>query len=110
MRNTESKERDWGTNDGKNIAIIAYLTIIGLVIAYVLNNEKRNEFASYHIRQSFGVFICIFVLSALNYIPLIGWALASIGVLFMVVLWVLGLISAANGTQKPVPLLGHYFQ
>lgn len=54
MENTESNKTDWGTNDGRNIAIIAYLTLIGLIIAYVLNNEKRNDFASYHIRQSLG--------------------------------------------------------
>src|SRR5690606_152470 len=100
----------WGNNDGKNIAIIAYLTIIGLIIAYVLNNEKRNEFASYHIRQSLGIFLSIFILSALNYIPLIGWAIASIGVLAMVILWIMGIISAVNGTKKPVPFIGEYYQ
>ena len=110
MENTESTENDWGNNDGKNIAIIAYLTIIGLIIAYVLNNEKRNELASYHIRQSLGIFLSIFVLSALNYIPLIGWAIASIGVLAMVILWILGIVSAVNGTKKPVPLVGEYYQ
>lgn len=110
MENTESNKTDWGTNDGRNIAIIAYLTLIGLIIAYVLNNEKRNDFASYHIRQSLGIFISIFVLSAFNYIPLIGWAIASIGVLAMVILWVLGVVNAANGIKKPVPVLGEYFQ
>lgn len=110
MENTESTEKDWGKNDGKNIAIIAYLTVIGLIIAYVLNNEKRSELASYHIRQSLGIFLSIFILSTINYIPFIGWIIASIGILAMVILWVLGIISAANGTKKPVPLLGEYFQ
>lgn len=33
------------TNDvqGKNIAIISYLTVIGLVIAFVMNNEKKSH-------------------------------------------------------------------
>lgn len=35
---------------GKNIAIISYLTVIGLVLAFVMNNEKKEPFASFHIR------------------------------------------------------------
>ncbi|MGO1521238.1 MAG: DUF4870 domain-containing protein [Sphingobacterium sp.] len=110
MENTESTEKDRDNNDGKNIAIIAYLTIIGLVIAYVLNNEKRHKFASFHIRQSLGIVLSILILSALSYIPFIGLAIATIGILVMVVLWFLGITSAANGTTKPVPFVGEYYQ
>ena len=42
-------------NEGKNIAIIAYITIIGLIIAYVMNNDKKDAFATYHIKQSLGL-------------------------------------------------------
>ena len=43
------------TNDvpGKNIAIISYLTVIGLVIAFVMNNEKKEPFARFHISSTF---------------------------------------------------------
>ncbi len=34
---------------GKTIAIIAYLTFIGTIIAYFMNSENRNQFASFHI-------------------------------------------------------------
>jgi len=30
-----------------SIAIISYLTLIGLVIAFVMNNEKKKPFARY---------------------------------------------------------------
>ena len=43
------------STEGKNIAIIAYITIIGLIIAFVMNNEKKDHFASYHIKQSLGL-------------------------------------------------------
>ena len=36
----------------KSIAIIAYLTLIGLIVAFVMNNDKKQPFAAYHIRQS----------------------------------------------------------
>ena len=40
---------------GKNIAVISYLTIFGTIIAYFLNGDKKNEFASFHIRQALGL-------------------------------------------------------
>ena len=29
--------------DGKGLAIISYLTIIGTIIAYFMNNDKKND-------------------------------------------------------------------
>jgi uncharacterized membrane protein len=40
------------------------------------------------------------------WIPLIGWVLA-IG---LFVLWIMGLISAIQGEEKKVPILGEYAQ
>ena len=37
--------------EGKTIAIISYITIIGLIIAFIMNQSKKNSFASFHIRQ-----------------------------------------------------------
>ena len=31
------------------MAIIAYITIFGLIAAYFMNNDKKNPFASFHI-------------------------------------------------------------
>ena len=41
--------------EGKTIAIISYITWIGLLIAFFMHNEKRNAFAAFHIRQSIGI-------------------------------------------------------
>ncbi|WP_202111264.1 DUF4870 domain-containing protein [Sphingobacteruim zhuxiongii] len=96
-------------DEGKNIAIIAYLTIIGLIIAFVLNNEKKNEFARFHIRQSLGIFITLFAVSIVSYIPYIGWIIAIAGVIIGVIMWVIGIMNAANGKQKVVPILGEQY-
>ena len=42
---------------GKQTAIVSYLTIIGTIIAIFMNNETKNSFASFHIRQALGIFI-----------------------------------------------------
>lgn len=97
-------------NEGKKIAIISYVTVIGLVIAFVLNNEKRNEFANFHLRQSLGLLLSGLILSVGNVIPFLGWMVTGFGFLFLFVLWLQGLFSAINGKAKPVFLLGDYFQ
>ena len=39
--------------EGKTMAIIAYIFWLGLVISIYMNNKDKNTFTSFHIRQSF---------------------------------------------------------
>ena len=41
--------------NGKTTAIVAYLTMIGALIALSMNMEPKNTFARFHIRQAFGL-------------------------------------------------------
>ncbi len=90
------------SRDSKNVAIIAHITIIGWIIALVMNNDNKTEFGSFYIRQVLGLII----FGLLSWIPIIGWV---IGVLCLV-LWIMSLISAINGEKKPVFFLGEQFQ
>ncbi|WP_369695584.1 hypothetical protein [Flavobacterium alvei] len=42
---------------GKNIAIVSYITIIGAIVAIFMNQDKKNSFAAFHIRQALGIFV-----------------------------------------------------
>ncbi|MFC7357022.1 DUF4870 domain-containing protein [Jejudonia soesokkakensis] len=102
-----------GAQEGKTMAIISYLTAIGLIISYVNNSEKKNSLVAYHIRQSLGIILLFIIvsifLSAINFlvsIPFLGWILQ----LGTFVLWLLGILSAGKGLKEPVPLFGAYFQ
>jgi len=95
--------------DGKTIAIISYITIIGTIIAFVMNQNKQNTFASFHIRQALGIFLTGVLVNFIQrfiHFDGVSWIL-GIGVL---VLWVIGLIGAIQGEEKRVPLLGDQFQ
>lgn len=96
--------------EGKNIAIIAYITIIGLIIAFVMNNEKKNVFASYHIRQSLGLALITLALSVIGIIPIIGWLISFIGFFIILYLWISGILNAINNKEKPIPLLGEKYE
>jgi len=94
--------------EGKTTAIISYITLIGLIIAFIMNNDKKNPFASFHIRQALG--LGIFLLLDGLIIAGISHILYLIIFLGIFVLWLIGLIGAAQGQTKKVPLLGDYFQ
>jgi uncharacterized membrane protein len=89
-------------DEGKTIAIISYITWIGWIIAFIMNTEKKNDFARFHLRQS----LIIMLGSLLAWIPFVGW----IWGVFLFVLWILGLIAAINGQKKEIPVLGSLAQ
>lgn len=99
-----------GAADGKTVAIISYITLIGFIIALIMNSSKRSAFAAFHIRQSLGIMLTAFVLSLIGIIPILGWIVSILGFLLIVVMWIMGLVAAVNGEEKPVFLLGNQFQ
>lgn len=105
--NTETTHE--GTSE-KTIAVVAYLTIIGLVAAFVMNQNKKDEYAAYHIKQSLGLCVCGVALFMVGLIPILGWLLSFFGSLFLLYLWIMGLVNAINGKEKPVPILGRKFE
>lgn len=89
--------------DGKTKAIVAHITLIGWIIALVLNGQEKDEFAAFYIRQMLGLIIISVVGSFIPFVNFVLW----IGVL---VFWIMSIISASNGEMKPLPLLGEQFQ
>ncbi|WP_239970562.1 YtxH domain-containing protein [Confluentibacter citreus] len=89
-------------SDAKNVAIIAHITLIGWIIALVMNSNKKSAFGSFYIRQMLGFIILSFV----GFIPIIGWVFS----LVLFVAWIMSLVTAAGGTMKPSFLLGNQFQ
>jgi len=96
-------------NDDKVIAILSYLGILW-VIAYVMYGNKKSENNLFHLRQGLGLFIVLIALYILGHI--LGY-IPIIGALIMLVLWIgyliiaiMGVINAAKGVQKYLPLFG----
>ncbi|RXR32549.1 hypothetical protein EQG68_06905 [Flavobacterium piscinae] len=93
----------------KNAAIVAYLTIIGAVIAIFMNNENKSAFASFHIRQALGIFLTFFLLGyPIGYFD--SWMISSAFYVFFFILWIYGFLGALNGEEKKVPLVGDFYQ
>ena len=90
-------------DNGKVVAIIAHLTIIGWVIALIMNSQNRTEFGSFYIRQTLGIWLLTIVLGI---IPIVGCFAAVIGI----VLIIMSLINAASYKMDPTVVVGEYFQ
>ena len=98
-----------GAAPDKTLGIVAYLTIIGLVAALILNKDKKEPFASFHIRQSLGLLVTGIALWIVGVIPIVGWLISILGTIFILVLWIMGFINALNGKEQGVPVLGNKY-
>lgn len=103
-------EESVNNEQDNSIAIISYLTLIGLVIAFVMNNEKKQPFARYHIRQSLGLNVTGIALGLVNVIPILGWIISIIGVFVLIYMNIMGIINAVNRKEKPLPILGKQYE
>jgi len=95
--------------EGRTVAIVAYLTIVGCLIAITMNLEPKNSFARFHIRQAFGIHLLYHVLAiTLSYLNF-SWAALFLFFCYLL-LWGFGFINAMNGTTKTLPVVGDQFQ
>lgn len=115
-----------GEDVEKTVGIVAYVTLIGFIIAIVLNNDKKGEeksFGAFHLRQSLGIIIsAVGVMIALAILTAILTAISfSLGItlggilypltyLGILALVIIGIINAVNGEKKPLPLIGEYVE
>ena len=81
--------------NAKTTSIVAYISWIGLLIAYLAGDK---EGAKFHLNQA----LVVFLFSLLSVIPCVGW----IWGIFMVVCWIMGLLSAIKQEENEVPLIG----
>jgi uncharacterized membrane protein len=103
--------------DAKTIAWLSYITLIGWIIALVQhsNSQQKSSLAIFHLRQSFGLMVTWFALYIIGIVLVIatlgiGAILLWIIYIGVFVLWILGLISAINGEEKPLPVVGELYQ
>jgi uncharacterized membrane protein len=97
----------------KTLSIVSYITLIGWLFAFISGREKADFLLKYHLKQSLGLAIVSIILNvlltiiaftvpALSFLGIVGWVI--------VIFWVIGIINAANGAEKPIPVIGKMFE
>lgn len=89
--------------DTKTTGIVAYLTWIGLLIAFLAGDK---EGAKFHINQALVIFLFQIAGGIVTVIPVVGWIVGGAWSIFMIVCWIMGLIAAVQEEEKEVPLIG----
>ena len=90
---------------GKTKAVVAYMTFVGLLIAYFINKDNRHEFATWHIKNMFGLLILLFISVVLQ-----AYSIGFYVYWTSVVLWIISLIMALLNQKRGVPFLSEKFQ
>ena len=111
MKHVNPKE----VEEGKIVAILSYL-LVGIIWFFIDEEMKKNSFVKFHVKQglalviigfSFSILISIlfgmvgFMMVNLSFMVLGG--LSQIINLGLLVLSVMGIVSAINGTKKELP-------
>ncbi len=96
------------TMNGRTLAIVAHITIIGWVIAFVTNSKEKNDLATFYIRQLLGLHIISAGLFLISLTPF-GFISTILNVLVFILI-IISLLNAINETMNPLPIIGEYFQ
>ncbi|MCT8340386.1 hypothetical protein MG296_09995 [Flavobacteriaceae bacterium TK19130] len=89
----------------KTKAIIAYLTFIGLIVAFFVNREDKHAFATWHIKNMFGLLLLLIVSLALQ-----DYYIGFIIYWFAVGLWAFCFLMAILGKRQGIPFFSEKFQ
>ena len=81
------------------LSYIALLWLVGLLL------EKDDPVVKHHVNQGLNLFILEVIGSVLGVIPLIGGLISGLISILCLILAILGIISAAKGEDKPLPIL-----
>ena len=93
---------------GKNIALVAYITFIGMFIAYTINRDKKDAFVTAHVKNMCGLVFGLLIANTTQaYInPVLGdviWCVAFC-------LWIYSILTVLNNKMPNIPFLSEKFQ
>jgi len=93
---------------GKTKAVIAYFTFIGFFISVSMNKDTPEAFATWHIKNMFGLLLILLVavVTQFHINLLVGDILYWISVVF----WLFSLAMAIANKKAGIPFLSKKFQ
>ena len=120
------KNQSLSSGEGKTVAIISYLTLIGFIIAIIQHGSNKTKLGAYHLRQVVGFMVTGVGLSILLWLialPMVSMSYGSIETyatflsIISFIVWIVLLVSiivsfinAVNGKEKPAPVLGELYE
>lgn len=108
LNNTPDSTAEFDPQDIEKNKVFALLSYLGLLFLVPLLAAKDSKFARFHANQGLVLFLAEIVLSVVNVIPVLGCIVSGIGSIAVLVLAILGIINAAQGKAKELPVIGKF--
>lgn len=112
----------------KKASVLAYLSIIGFIIALYINKANKTELGTYHLKQALGLHCTSFLLLFIPFFLIAGvgsdllgiftylmtvillvFVLGSISI-YLIKMYIKAIIIAYNGEMKPIPAFGNTYE
>ena len=92
----------------KVMAIIGYIIPILFFVPLLNDDSKKSPFAKFHANQQLVLLISAVVIDIVGtVIPFLGWfIILPIGSIIILVIAIMGIINAAKGEMKKLPIIG----
>ena len=98
-------------NNGKAAAVLSYF-LVGILWWLLDEKVKKNSFVKFHVKQALVLLIASVAVSVagwvLIWIPVIGWIALAVLRVGIFVLWIIGIVKAAQGVKAELPLIGKF--
>jgi uncharacterized membrane protein len=93
----------------KAMAIVGYILPILFFIPLV-TEAKNSSFAKFHANQQLNLLLAAIAVNVVGgIIPVLGWfIILPFGSLALIVLAIMGIVNAAKGEMKKLPLIGGF--
>ena len=109
----EANAADDGVSEHKTFAILGYILPILFFLPLINEKSKHNDFARFHANQQLILLIALLGLYMVHSMLFMmffmgGYMIASLLNLAFLVFMILGIMSAANGKMKELPLIGGF--
>lgn len=115
LGDTEDSTSEINAKDIEENKVMAVLAYIGILILVPLLAAPKSKFAKYHCNQAIFLFLVeifsVLVCNLLGLIPGAGIVFTILGGvidLFCFIFMIIGIINAAQGKAKALPLIGNF--
>ena len=87
--------------DNRMLAMLGYLTMGVLPMI----GARNSAFAMHHTNQALWIFIGSLLCGIVCIIPVLGWIVAAVGSIFLVVCEIIGIVRALKGSGSYLPFV-----
>lgn len=104
------KKSSKDVEENKGMAVLSYVWLLFLI---PLLGKKDSPYAQFHARQGMALFVIWLIAQLLwvvFWIPVIGQLLMIAVYVFMIYLFIKGIMNALNGKTEELPYVGSWFK